>query len=280
MHTAVAATYTDGAEYIAALAGQFATMAAATLYQATDVIPPSKEYIAAAESDDSTGRALLPYGPQVNSSGESSAGYASVGVQGIPLWPGPYMPPAKTLVLDQSLDAAVAWTTPVMDFRLEWTSDATGGNVKVLKLVKYSGVGFWSQYPGGVVLMTNTTPISDPANGNGNGEQASEGPGRQVVVWPADSDLADRLGLAVTDDPTRVAAANAAAAADAVAVCGLDLAAGPDDAGQFEAVLLLGQWWYENRNRPEGLDSLNPMASPYYRRVALGILAAGKLPIA
>ena len=55
---------------------------------------------------------------------------------------------------------------------------------------------------------------------------------------------------------------------------------GATDAGQYEAILLLGQWWYENRNRPEGLDSLNPMASPYYRRVALGILQRGVLPIA
>ena len=46
------------------------------------------------------------------------------------------------------------FATPVMNFRLEWTTDATtGGNVKVLKLVKYSGVGFWSQYIGGVVLI-------------------------------------------------------------------------------------------------------------------------------
>ena len=48
-----------------------------------------------------------------------------------------------------------------MNFRLEWTTDvATGGNVKVLKLVKYSGVGFWAQYPGGIVLMTNGTPLA------------------------------------------------------------------------------------------------------------------------
>ena len=98
--------------------------------------------------------------------------------------------------------------------------------------------------------------------------------------WPSDADLADRLGLAAGDDAARVSAANAAAAADAVAVAGLDIDTGTVDAGQFEAVLLLGQWWYENRNRPEGLDSLNPVASPYYRRVALGILARGKLPIA
>jgi hypothetical protein len=98
--------------------------------------------------------------------------------------------------------------------------------------------------------------------------------------WPADADLADRLGLGATDDPARVTAANAAAIADAVAVCGLDAVAGVGDDGQFEAVLLLGQWWYENRNRPEGLDSLNPIASPYYRRVAFGILMRGKVPIA
>jgi hypothetical protein len=163
VHTAVPGNYADGAGYIAALRGQMAAMAAATLYQATVVLPPAKEYIAAAESDDTTGRALLPYGPQINSAGESSAGYASVSVQGVPLMPGPYMPPNETLLLDQSLDAAVIWATPVMNFRLEWTSDATGGNVKVLKLVKYSGVGFWSQYPGGVVLMTNGTPLATEA---------------------------------------------------------------------------------------------------------------------
>ena len=98
--------------------------------------------------------------------------------------------------------------------------------------------------------------------------------------WPADADLADRLGLGPLDDPARVSAANAAAQADAIAVAELDPDAGTVDAGQFEAVLLLGQWWYENRNRPEGLDSLNPVASPYYRRVALGILIRGQVPIA
>jgi len=98
--------------------------------------------------------------------------------------------------------------------------------------------------------------------------------------WPADADLSNRLGLGPADDVERVAAANAAARADAVAVVGIDDTVGPDDAGRFEAVLMLGQWWYENRNRPEGLDSLNPIASPYYRRVALGILARGRVPIA
>jgi hypothetical protein len=101
-----------------------------------------------------------------------------------------------------------------------------------------------------------------------------------VTGWPADSDLADRLGLDPADDAARVTAANAAAQADAVAIAGLDPAAGTVDDGQYEAVLLLGQWWYENRNRPEGLDSLNPVASPYYRRVALGILVRGQVAIA
>ena len=175
VHTAVSATYTDGPGFIAALRANFAAMSAGTLYTPTVVIPASKEYIAAAESNDSTGRALLPYGPQVNASGESAAGYASVAVQGVPLLPGPYMSANHTLILDQSRNSAVVWTTPIMNFRLEWTTDvATGGNVKVLKLVKYSGVGFWSQYPGGVVLMTNTTPLAmdlgdnDPALRAGN----------------------------------------------------------------------------------------------------------------
>ena len=160
VHTAVSATYADGPTYTRALRAQMAALAAATLYQATVVVPASKEYIAAAEADDTTGRALLPYGPQVNAAGESAAGYASVSVQGIPLLPGPYMTANHTLILDQSLDAAVIFATPVLDFRLEWTPAGTVGNVKVLQLTKYSGVGFWSQYPGGVVLMTNTTPLA------------------------------------------------------------------------------------------------------------------------
>jgi hypothetical protein len=167
-HTAVAVDYADGAEYLAVLRQLFAQMAAATMYQATIVLPPAAEYTVAAEAVDSTGRPLLPYGPQVNSPGESSTAFATASVQGVPVVPGPYMPPDKTVILDQSLDAAIAWTTPVMDFRLEWTTDvATGGNVKVLKLVKYSGVGFWSQYPGGVILVTNGTPIAALEAGTG-----------------------------------------------------------------------------------------------------------------
>ena len=85
--------------------------------------------------------------------------------------PGPYMTVNHTLILDQSVDAAIVFATPIMNFRLEWTTDvATGGNVKVLKLVKYSGVGFWSQYPGGVVLMTNTTPLTLDVGGDTQGE--------------------------------------------------------------------------------------------------------------
>jgi phage head maturation protease len=177
VHTAVNATYADGPGYIKALRTQFAAMAAGTLYSPTVVIPASKEYQAAAGADDSTGRGLLPYGPMFNSQGESSPGYASMAVHGVPLQPGPYMTANHTLILDQSRSSAVIWATPVMDFRLEWVTDtATGGNVKVLKLVKWSGVGFWSQYPGGVVLMTNTTPIAAEADDGGNGgAQPAEG---------------------------------------------------------------------------------------------------------
>ena len=154
VHTAVTAAYTDGPTYITALQAQFAAMAAGTLYDPTVVIPATKEYVAASTAHDTTGRALLPYGPSMNSSGETSSGYSSAAVQGVPLMPGPYMTAKNTLILDQSRPCAVAFVTPVQDFRLEWTTDATtGGNVKLLKLVKYSGVGFWSQYPGGVVLL-------------------------------------------------------------------------------------------------------------------------------
>ena len=294
-------------------------MAAGTLYGPTVVIPAAKEYVAAAEADDTTGRALLPYLGPANATGESSAGYSSVSVQGVPLLPGPYMTPNHTLILDQSIDSAVIFATPVMNFRLEWTTDvATGGNVKVLKLVKYSGVGFWSQHIGGVILMTNSTPLrrrrgrrpsrtgavtartadqtesrprpvsdqrpdhrpADRGRRDRRRSPAHPAGGAPLMAWPSDADLAARLGLAAGDDADRVTSANAAAIADAVAVCAVDPDVGPDDAGQVEAVLLFGQWWYENRNRPEGLDSLNPVASPYYRRVAIGILQRGKIPIA
>lgn len=98
--------------------------------------------------------------------------------------------------------------------------------------------------------------------------------------WPSADDLASYLGLDPGDDDARVISANEAAIADAIHVAGLDPELGTQDAGQFEAVLKLGGWWYGGRNRPEGLDSLNPGAAPYDRRVTLGILQRGKLPIA
>jgi hypothetical protein len=49
-----------------------------------------------------------------------------------------------------------------MNFRFESTTTAgsTTENAKVLQLTKYSGVGFWAQYPGGIHVITNTTPIA------------------------------------------------------------------------------------------------------------------------
>jgi len=157
--TAVSATYADGAGFMAALRGLFANMAT-TPYTPTDVVPASKEYIAIATANDSAGRPLLPYGPYFNAPGTSEPGFSTLTVQGVPLWPGPSMTATHTLVLDQDTDSAAVFATPVMNFRLEWTTDATtGGNVKVLKLVKYSGVGFWAQYKLGIRLITNTTPL-------------------------------------------------------------------------------------------------------------------------
>jgi hypothetical protein len=99
--------------------------------------------------------------------------------------------------------------------------------------------------------------------------------------WPADSDLADWLGLAGGDDTARVAQANAAAKAAALYFRpDLDPVNGPGDDELWEAVLMLGAWWYEVRNKPEGLDSLNPVATPYGRRTAIGILQRGKMPVA
>jgi hypothetical protein len=100
--------------------------------------------------------------------------------------------------------------------------------------------------------------------------------------WPADADLSNRLGLGPGDDVERVHAANAAARAGAIRLGGIDPGEGPTDFELFEAVLLLGEWWYQNRNRPEGLDSLNPYANPYYRKIAANIFQAipGRFPVA
>jgi phage head maturation protease len=173
--SAWSATYADGNGFETALRAAFASLAASTLYAATVGIPASAEYIALAEANAADGRATLPYLSPMNATGSSAAGYTSLGVQGVPMLPGPYMTANKTLVLDQGRSSAACFATPVMNFRLEWTTDATtGGNVKVLKLVKYSGVGFWAQYPGGVVVITNTTPLP------GGAAAASDGTGAKA----------------------------------------------------------------------------------------------------
>jgi hypothetical protein len=160
----LAGAYADAAGYLSALLGEFADIATGP-FGPTDVIPARAEYVALATAVDSTGRPLLPYGPRMNAPGESAEGYAALLAQGVPLWPGRSMAADKTIILDQAADSAVAWTTPVMNFRLEWTSDnATGGNVRVLKLVKYSGVGFWTQQHEGVFCLTNSTPLPARAN--------------------------------------------------------------------------------------------------------------------
>jgi hypothetical protein len=87
------------------------------------------------------------------------------------------MPANKTLVLDQERNSAAAFVTPVMNFRFESTTTAgsTTENVKVLQLTKYSGVGFWAQYPGGIHVITNTTPLTlDTAGGVTRTDEAAE----------------------------------------------------------------------------------------------------------
>jgi hypothetical protein len=170
--TAWSSTYADGLGFINSLRALFAAMAAGTLYTSTDALPATKEYIAASAANDTTGRGLLPYGPRINSAGSSDVAFANLEVQGVPLWPGPYLPANKTLVLDQSIASAAMFATPVMNFRFESTTTAgsTTENAKVLQLTKYSGVGFWSQYVGGIHVITNTTPL--PLD-DGNGEPAA-----------------------------------------------------------------------------------------------------------
>jgi HK97 family phage prohead protease len=171
--TAWGATYADGNGFHTALRAAMASMAADTRYTATAGIPAPKEYIAAAEADASDGRALLPYPPVINAAGESGTAYTSLSVQGVPLLPGPLMTADHTLLLDQSAASAGCYATPVMNFRFESTTTAgsTTENAKVLQFTKYSGVGFWAQHPGGIILITNSTPIAAGA-GNGGGAKA------------------------------------------------------------------------------------------------------------
>jgi len=161
-YTAFNSTYADGLGFSRAVRAAVAGLAANTVHTATVAIPAGKEYIAAANADDTADRPLFPAGPQVNAPGTAGDAYRSISIQGLPLLPGPYMTANHTLILDQDTDSAVAWVTPVMNFRLEWTGD---GNTKVLQLTKYSGVGFWAQYVGGVVLITNSTPLPLDAGG-------------------------------------------------------------------------------------------------------------------
>ena len=152
----------------------------------------------------------------------------------------------------------------------DWVNDLTSGTA-----ISVSLVGEWSNtYRLSAIIFDVGGPAEAPS------VTYNPVPPAGWAGWPTDADLQARLGLKDGDDTDRVASANAAAQADAVAICDLDPAMGCEDHGEFEAVLLLGQWWYENRNRPEGLDSLNPVASPYYRRVAIGILQRGRIPVA
>jgi hypothetical protein len=99
--------------------------------------------------------------------------------------------------------------------------------------------------------------------------------------WPADSDLAAWLGLDPGDDPGRVTAANDAARDAAIGQAELDPDAGPGDSDQWEAVLMLGAWWYQSRNHGEGIDVMNPAYGPFtVRNRAIAILRKGKPAIA
>lgn len=96
--------------------------------------------------------------------------------------------------------------------------------------------------------------------------------------WPADEDLASWLGGVAVDET--LSTCRAAAQADAVIVLDLDPLAGVTDAGQWAALLNLGAWWYQSRNRPDGPDAMYPTSTPYTRRVAESILLRGRIPIA
>jgi hypothetical protein len=99
--------------------------------------------------------------------------------------------------------------------------------------------------------------------------------------WPADTDLAAWLGLDPGDDAARVTSANAAAQAAAISQAELDPTAGPVDSDQWEAVLMLGAWWYQTRNHGEGIDVMNPAYGPFtVRNRAIAILRKGRPAVA
>jgi hypothetical protein len=99
--------------------------------------------------------------------------------------------------------------------------------------------------------------------------------------WPADTDLAAWLGLDPTVDAARVTAANDGARDAAISQAELDATAGPVDSDQWEAVLMLGAWWYQTRNHGEGIDVMNPAYGPFtVRNRAIAILRKGRPAVA
>jgi hypothetical protein len=156
--TAGSVTYGTGAAYLTAIRHAQAFQRAVARRRVTTMVAPAAEYVVAGDADDSTNRPLLPYGPAVNAIGESGRAIELLYVNGVPLVPQQAAVADKTLVLNDA--DAFGFATPVMQFRFEATG--AGPDPKVLALVKYSGVGFWTRRKAGVVCLTNSTPLAPP----------------------------------------------------------------------------------------------------------------------
>jgi hypothetical protein len=157
-HTAAAATATTGTEYIKALRQNLAAFRVTRRSTATTIVAPGAvEWSAAVDADDLNDRPLLGWGQNVmNPVGEVTDAAGEANVLGVPFLPDGTSPLPANVTFMVRREDAVAFTTPMMQWRFE--ADAT--NPMVITLVKYSGVAFWTRRKEGVRVITNTGPIT------------------------------------------------------------------------------------------------------------------------
>ena len=156
--SAVATTYADGVTFVAQMRAAMAAQRIAEHSPTNAMISPTKEYLAAVGADDAQKRPLLGWDrvPNLYGPGTQADGAAEASILGVPVLPNGAAPMPANKVLMLAGGEAVAFVLPVMNFRFE----ADGTNPKVITLVAYGGVAFWTRRTSGVTVATNTTPIA------------------------------------------------------------------------------------------------------------------------
>lgn len=166
-----AATYaaTTGQGFIKAMRQQIAGFRVRRRATATSIIAPGAvEWTAAIDADDTAGRPLLGWGQNyLNAVGQMTDAADSANILGVLTLPDGISPIAANHTLMLRREDAVAFTTPIMNFRFE----ANAVNPMVITLVKYSGVAFWARRVEGIVYITNTGgPVIPLEAGSGSGK--------------------------------------------------------------------------------------------------------------